>query len=82
MTEHCDPYDPSVQSLERRVRMPNEKMARDYIGECALHQNREGVSVNLYDGLPAEDRIALVRMTTDASQQEDTGRWAHPPDEL
>ena len=63
--------------------MPDDKTDRDYIGECALHQNREGVSVNVYEGLSDEDRIALARMTTDAQNEEIT-RWIgpHPPEEL
>ena len=41
--------------------MPDDPTDRDYIGECALHQNREGVSINVYEGLSDEDRIALQR---------------------
>jgi hypothetical protein len=64
--------------------MPDDRADRDYIGECALHQNREGVSVNVYEGLSDEDRIALARMTTDASPSGETRRWiaTHPPEEL
>jgi hypothetical protein len=63
--------------------MPDDKTDRDYIGECALHQNREGVLVNVYE-LSDEDRIALARMTTDARQNEETTRWIgpQPPEEL
>ena len=60
--------------------MPDDRSDRDYIGACALRQNREGVSVNVYEGLSDEDRIALVRMTTDANPS--GGRWTHPPEEL
>ena len=64
--------------------MPDDKTDRDYIGECALHQNREGVPVNVYEGLSDEDRIALARMTTDARQNEVITRWIGPlpPEEL
>jgi hypothetical protein len=64
--------------------MPDDKTDRDYIGECALHQNREGVLVNVYEGLSDEDRIALARMTTDGRQNDETRRWivAQPPEEL
>jgi len=62
--------------------MSDDKPAPDYIGECALHQNRERVTVNLYKDLSDEDRIALARMTTDAAQHDDRTRWSHPPEEL
>jgi hypothetical protein len=56
-------------------------IARDYIGECARRQNREGAGVDVYHGLSDEDRVALARMITDREQY-DTKRWSHPPDEL
>jgi hypothetical protein len=62
--------------------MPDDKTDRDYIGECALHQNREGAMVNVYEGLSDEDWIALARMTTDGRQYENTKRWSQPPEEL
>ena len=64
--------------------MPNDRTDRDYIGECALHQNPEGVLGSVYEGLSDEDRIALARMTTDACPSGETRRWiaTHPPEEL
>ena len=64
--------------------MPDDKADRNYIDECAQHQNREGVVVNVYEGLSNEDRIALARMTTDGSQNEVPTRWIGPlpPEEL
>ena len=61
--------------------MTDDEIARNYIGECALHQNREDVSVNVYDGLSEVDRLALARMTSDGDGY-DPRRWTHPPDEL
>jgi len=64
--------------------MPDDRADRDYIRECARHQNREGVVVKVYEGLSDEDRIALARMTTDGSQNSETTRWIRPqpPEEL
>jgi|KBSSwiStaDraftv2_1062776.scaffolds.fasta_scaffold1460263_2 hypothetical protein len=64
--------------------MPDDPTDRDYIGECALHQDREGVSINVYEGLSDEDRIALARMTTDSRPNGESSGWiaAHPPEEL
>ena len=64
--------------------MPDDRTDRDYIGECALHQNPEGVLVNVYEGLSHEDRIALARMTTDARPSGASTGWiaTHPPEEL
>lgn len=63
------------------MRMPDDETARDYIGECARHQNRENGLFSVYASLSDEDRIALAAMTTDANQHDAT-RWPHPPDEL
>jgi len=62
--------------------MPEDETERDDIGECALHQHREGGMVNVYEGLSDEDRIALARMTTDERPRESLARWSHPPEEL
>jgi hypothetical protein len=61
--------------------MADDTRARDHIGECARHQNRDGASVDVYDGLSEEDRLALARMLTDR-ERPDTRRWANPPEEL
>jgi hypothetical protein len=63
--------------------MPDDKADRDYIGECALHQNREGTLNDVYAGLSDEDRMALARMIMDGRPSEEAGRWiGQPPEEL
>jgi hypothetical protein len=63
--------------------MSDDKPGRNYIAECALRQNRDGMIASVYAGLSEPDRIALARMTTDTRQDDDNAsRWSHPPDEL
>ena len=61
--------------------MPGDGIGRDYIDECARHQNVESSRVSVYAGLSDEGRSALVTMTSDADRCY-ASRWAHPPDEL
>jgi hypothetical protein len=64
--------------------MPDAETDRDYIGECALHQSREGTMSDVYAGLSHEDRMALARMITDGRPNEEIGPWIwrQPPEEL
>ena len=61
---HADPPEPGAS--DGGCECQTIRRTATTLGECALHQNREGVSVNVYEGLSDEDRIALARMTTDA----------------